>query len=206
MKDFFYFPILLAGKFLSGPKYPEGTPGQPSGYPPQPTVIPQNYYYPHQQKEESSIFLKIMLGTGCGCMGLVGLGVIIFIVWALTLPDPGAKPGSQISAETVEYLEANGLVDPGDEVIFFYDHSLNMNNSELCFFTNKKIVYYFESKTNNQIMWQNVTDIEFREDFFSTIMSVSAEGNKFLKCEITQGGPDFQFAIESKWENVRSTR
>ncbi len=197
---------IFSWKIFSGPTGPGGPAGPPGVAPPQPAVVPPNYYYPQQQNSDSSIFFKVVIGGGCGCLGLVGLAVIIFIVWAMTLPDPGAKPGSHLSAETIEYLETNGLIEPGKEVIFFYDHSLNMNNSELCFFTDDKIVYYFEGKTQNEIMWDAVTDIEFRDEFFSTVISVSAEGKKFLRCEITQGGPDFQFAVESKWESVQAKR
>ncbi len=152
----------------------------------------------------TSSLVKLLLGGGCGCLTLVGVALVVFFGWAASLPESGAMPGSQIREETRQYMEDHGLIDESDRIIYFSDESLGVDNSELCFFTDKKIVYYTEDTGANTIYWRNVESVERRDEFLTVVILVHSKEDSFLKCEIVTGGNEFFTALEKKWETVKS--
>lgn len=182
---------------------PEQTPTPPPGVYPPPAQPPGQHYQnlPPGTGGGVSNAVKIILGTGCGCLGLVGLACIGLIIWLAFLPESGALPGSRITPETREYLYSHDLLSSDEEVIYYYDATIKVDNSESCFFTDQKIAYYKEGSMT-AIPWDEVKDIDGRDDL-NFVISVGSTGNEFLTCEIAplNGGPEFYKALVSTWEN-----
>jgi hypothetical protein len=147
---------------------------------------------------------KISLGLGCGCASLVALVLFVFFAWIVSLPESGAIPGGQMRAESVALLQAEGLLEEGERVVYYYDFSMSMDDSESCFFTDRKVVYHRED-LDNIIPWERVADIDDWEDF-GTVIEVSSDDGRYLKCEIAalNDGEAFLSALLESWERQRT--
>lgn len=191
----------VSGGDDSGPLFSPPTPPGPFP-PPGPQVPPGQPYQPMPRNNPSSSIGMILLGGGCGCLALTGLIVVGFVIWIASLPESGAMPGSQLPTETIEFLYSHDLISHDESVIYYYDATLNMDSSELCFFTSEKIVYY-NNGSANKIFWEDVEDIEGASEI-NFIISVTSDDSRFLKCEIApfNGGEQFFSALENTWEKM----
>ncbi len=186
---------------------PTGAGGQPPRGAPPPG---QSYPFPRQQQpqpQSSWTAGKVLLGVGLGCFGLVAISFIGLIIWAVTLPPTaeGAVPGNQMGEASRAHLSSRNLIQPGEEVIYYYDASISLDNSEACFFTDRRITYFLGDRVNS-ILWTEVQNISGRDEFNYTI-SVSSTNARFLRCEIAplNGGPEFYDALMTTWRQRGGT-
>ncbi len=147
---------------------------------------------------------KAVLGLGCGCSSMVALLFFAFFVWVASLPESGAIPGGQMRAESVDYLQDHGLIEPGERVIYYYDYTLRMNDDEACFFTDRRVVYHRGGEVN-EIPWDEVDDMQAWEDF-GQVMEVRSVHGVYVKCTIPalNEGEAFYRALQDTWERQSS--
>ena len=134
------------------------------------------------QSGSSGTWAKAVLGVGCGCASFVALLFFVFLVWVGSLPESGAIPGGQMRPESLEHLRDNGLITAGERVIYYYDYTMSMDDSEACFFTDRQVVYHREGVVN-ALTWSEVEGVDGWEDFGQVIEVRSTDG-RYLKCEI----------------------
>jgi len=176
-------------------EYSRGAPPSPfpSGPPPFQTRDPYSGQ-PPAGGGKSSPALKWLIGGGCGCLTLAGLAVIGLVIWLGSLPESGTVPGGQIPPSAKQFLAEHKLLEPGETVIYFNDDSIRMNNSDLCFFTDQRIVYAKDGVVN-RMAWDNVDKIVNSGDWIMTI-SVAGKDGQHLMCEISSSGDkDFYEAL-----------
>ncbi len=149
---------------------------------------------------------KLVLGLGCGCCSAVTLVMFLFLVWLGSLPESGAVPGGQMRPESVEHLRSLGLVEEGERVIYYYDYSMTMDDSEACFFSDRQVVYHREGVVN-AIPWDEVEGVDAWEDFGQVIEVQSTRGD-YLRCEIAamNDGEAFYRALSEQLERQAGER
>jgi hypothetical protein len=143
---------------------------------------------------------KVVLGLGCGCGSLIALSFFLFFVWLASLPESGAVPGGQMRAESLDYLEEQGLLEAGERVVYYYDYTLRMTDEEACFFTERRVVYH-RAGAVNEIPWDDVESIDAWEDW-GQIIEVGSRDGRYLRCEIPalNGGEAFYAAMLDSWD------
>ncbi len=146
---------------------------------------------------------KASLGLGCGCTSLLALVVLVFFGWLSTLPESGAVPGGQLRQATLDHLADHQLLGEGESVVYYYDYSMSMDDSESCFFTDRKVVYQHQGEAN-VIAWAQVEDLRGWEDW-GQIIEVQSSDGRYLKCEIAalNDGEVFFRALQETWERQR---
>ncbi len=147
---------------------------------------------------------KAVLGVGCGCSSVVALLVFLFLAWVTMLPTSGARPGGQLREVTVDFLNDNGLLEAGESVVYYYDYTLSMDNSESCFFTDLKVTYQLDGVANS-IAWTDVDDIDSWEDW-GEVIEVRSRDGRYLRCDVPalNEGQAFHDAMVETWERHRT--
>ena len=152
------------------------------------------------QPSASSNWGKAVLGAGCGCSAVVALIFFLFLLWVGSLPESGAIPGGQMRAESMDYLLDHGFINDGEQVVYYYDYTMRMNDDEACFFTDRRVVYHRGDQVN-AIPWDEVEDMQAWEDF-GQVIEVQSTSGRYLKCEIPalNDGESFFAALQDTWE------
>ncbi len=174
--------------------------GYGSGY----GTSPEGHLYPGAPPPQSGGVLKYVAGIGCGCLGLIAVAGAALVIWAASLPDAGPVAGSRLKETSKTYLGEQGLLEPGEKVIYYNDESIYMDDSEICFFTNRKMARHEKDGPTVVIPWTRVEDVSFGEEILSTVVNVRSDESEIISCEITVGGEKFKMALDSYWRKLNA--
>jgi hypothetical protein len=133
-----------------------------------------------------------------GCGSLVVLVGVLLIILGSFVPETEVTPGRQLRAEYASVVEELGLLDPGEEILFWYSDGLFSVKEGFYFFTNKKVVVYRQDYAEPAIIvtYSEIEDIDFTRNpsFFedSEITLILADGVVFFPVSSDNDG-DLKF-------------
>ena len=109
----------------------------------------------------------------------------------------GTIPGAQLSQNSIDYLNNNAVLQPGETVVVYYDVTISESNSTSCMVTNQRVVFHNAPNTTG-IALQDITAIE-AVDAFGKVITVHGGPGELLKLEIAplNGGDFFLAELET---------
>jgi len=152
--------------------------------------------------------VKVLL-IGCGALTLLGVALVVWLgVWLFSGPDSGVKLGNEMDGYALDYLAEHGLLDPGEEVLAYYDATMSMDGSEAAILTSDRVLYHKAGHTTS-IPIRDIEDIRHRkETLVGDVIEVQAASGQVMKIEIAplNLGETFFNVLTVTWEKARSGR
>ncbi len=158
---------------------------------------------------------KIFIGCAVTVVGFIGLLVALVVLLGFAiefgyLPDSAAKPAGKIHPRHLKQLQAMGVVDPGETVLYFYSTALLSIRDDGNLFTDRRVISYQDTGDELQIFaapYDEITDIGFEPGEawgdHSTITVTQADGNWFVLYVGPEGNGDQSFydRLNQTWES-----
>ncbi len=162
----------------------------PSHYPPA---------LPTQKKSSALKIVLIILGclfglTICCCGG-------VFIYFA-TGPEGGVRTANNMDQYATDYINDKGLLEPGENLVAYYDVTLTFSSEEAAILTDKRLIYHAPAG-DTVIKLGEVTNIQHHEEsFIGDVIQVSDSNGQFMVIEIAplNEGKVFLNALEQQAE------
>lgn len=129
------------------------------------------------------------------------------------LPDPAVVPGVDMRESTLRKLRQNGILEPEEEIVYFYSMGMFSFLADGNFFTEARVVSYSDLRGERYYEWAYFEDIvEIGVEFSTTswdpsvIMINAQPGHAFMLMVSTEGKKDqlFYDALVEAWEEKRS--
>ena len=146
-------------------------------------------------------------------MSIRTLTSVTFVVLTLALGScctGGAEGGTRLSNEmepyALDYLEANGILEPGEEIVCYYDATIMLDGTEAAIVTDQRVIYHKDGN-NSTMQLSEITDITHRkEGMIGDIFELTSESGQMFKIEVApfNGGETFKSALTNAWENARA--
>lgn len=126
-------------------------------------------------------FLKIAGATvGIGLSALMGACVL----WIAVSPAGGVRLGNEMHPYALEYLEKHSLLEPGENVVAYYDVTLSMDGSEAAILTDRRVLYHHEGRTS-AIALAEIEEISHRyESYVGDVIELQSRDGQFMKITI----------------------
>lgn len=145
---------------------------------------------------------------GCGVMVLVPIVLVVgfvgfFIIKSIGQPESGVKYANEMDKYALTYLSENKILTPGEDLIAYFDETMEMKGAEAAVLTSKRLLYIKE----NHVTEMKVADIEkvtHRKDFvYSDIIEVTDIKGKLMDIEIAalNDGDKFLTALMGAWKH-----
>ncbi len=112
---------------------------------------------------------------------------------------------NELEDYAIEYMEQNALLEPGEEVIAYYDATISLDGSEAAILTTQRVMYHIGARTTS-IAFSDIANIEHRsESFIGDIIEIEGTSGIFLKIVIApfNQGESFLNVLRSQWERVK---
>ncbi len=153
------------------------------------------------QKAKSNLWKK-------GCLIAFGLGALLVValigalIWLGSGPEAGVRLSNEIEPYALEYIEANDILLPNEEIVAYYDYTVRLDSSEAAILTNERIIHHVDGR-NTAIALTEIQDIQHRyESLIGDIIEISSTSGEFMKIEIAplNQGETFKNVLESSWQ------
>ncbi len=139
-----------------------------------------------------------------GCGGLLVLCVAAAVVggtWLATRPEGGVRAGNQMEQYALDYLSEHSLLEPGEEVLAYYDATLSMDGTEAAILTNDRVMYHKNGNTTS-IALQDIEDVRHRkEPLIGDVIEIQAASGQLMQIEIAplNKGETFKNVLMNVW-------
>jgi len=147
---------------------------------------------------------KILIG--CGLLGAVFFALIVAgVVWLATGPEGGVRTSNDMEDYATDYLEKHRILDPSEDLIAYYDHTMTMDGTEAVILTSKRLIYHKRGR-NDSINLADIDDINHRNDgIIGDVFEVFATSGKIMKFEIAlwNGGETFKNILMRTWQRAK---
>jgi hypothetical protein len=163
--------------------------------------------------------LGMLAGYGISLVlafGLVAAATVTVTVLMETghVPDTAAIPGEALPAATREFLVEQGLVEPDEQVLYFYSGGFLSLREDGNLFTDRRVISYFEGEDGDELVveqasYPEIADVlvEYKEGYLadSEVTIVRADGDSFLLLVCNEEGHDRRFVerLIETWELAR---
>lgn len=89
-----------------------------------------------------------MIGLGCG-IPLATIVIILtgVILYTSTQPEGGVQLANNIEDYALTYIDKNQLLEPDENLVAYYDVTLQLDSSEAAILTDSRILYHNKGKT-----------------------------------------------------------
>jgi hypothetical protein len=155
--------------------------------------------------QEKTSVLKILL-IGCGGVLVVGgITLVALFVWLASGPEGGVRLANELEPYAVEYMSQKGLLEPGEEVLAYYDATITLDGTEAAILTPTRLVYH--NKGNDVTMaLAEISEIRHRyEALTGDIIEIEESSGKVMKLEIAplNQGETFLNVLQSARDNAQ---
>jgi hypothetical protein len=162
-----------------------------------------------------------VLAIACPCVGGFGLLTVFGLgIESGYFPDTKVVPGEKLSERTLRFLRERDLLGEEEQVIRFYSAGMFDVESDGSFFTDARVVRYFEDledlgdgKLVSQSAEYDVIasiETEFADGWMadSTIRVTKEDGEEIelVVCNDEQGDREFAKRLQEEWERRRGPR
>lgn len=149
--------------------------------------------------------VKYML-IGCGGAAVVGvLALVAGVVWISSLPQGGVKLANEMDEYALEYIDDHHLLEPGEELLAYYDVTLRMTGKEAALLTDRRVLYHKDGRTTALPLAQ-VEGVEHRDEgMLGDVIEVHDAHGRTLKIVIAPAnlGESFAAALDRAWRKAR---
>ena len=121
------------------------------------------------------------------------------------LPNTQVMSGDQLPNRVVSMLESTGLIEEGEEVIYYYSGAMISYANDGNYFTKNQVVSYWKENGElyaEQARYQDIEDIqvEYSESFLDdTIVTIlRTDGTEFILLVSAEADKDHDFVAELK--------
>ena len=158
---------------------------------------------------------KVFLGCATLVGGFLGLLVAFVLVLGFAveggyIPDSAAQPAGKIHPRYLKELKAMGVVEPEENVLYFYSAALLSLRDDGNLFTDQRVISYQEVDGELEVLsarYEEITDIDFDQSGAwgeeSTITVTREDGTWFVLLVGTEGSGDQSFydRLNQTWES-----
>lgn len=136
-------------------------------------------------------------------MSAMGLG--LFVTLAVGSDDSktgGTLLGNQMDAYALEYIDSNGILEPGEQIRAYYDVTIALDSSEFAMVTDQRVVYW-KAGHSSAIHLNEIATIDVRDEgLIGTVIDVKAEDGTPMRIEVApmNGGELFAAELQSAWD------
>ncbi len=157
------------------------------------------------------LWAKLLLIFGIGGAALMILTCAGLVFIGTTGPDIKAVPGSNMRSDEMKVINSLGLLEPGEQILYFYSDALLTIEAGMYFCTDLKVVVYREDAAEPTISatYDEIVDItaEFDDSFFVDSMFYLdlEDGSTILFPVSSEAGGDRRFfdSLTAAWKKTR---
>lgn len=92
---------------------------------------------PNEERKKGTVFyLSVSLGS------VLTLAIVFLLVIGFMSPETEVLPGKQVNKKYLNFVLAEGLIDPTEDIEFWYSDGFGDFKAGFYFFTDKKVVIY----------------------------------------------------------------
>lgn len=144
---------------------------------------------------------KVLTVLGIGCAGIVLCGVLCVVgglIWLGTGPEGGVRVGNTMEDYAVEYLEEQGLLEPGEAIHAYYDVTISLDSSECALLTDRRLIYH-RNGTNTEMARGEIVSVD-SEDLGMMGEGITVEDRNgdviYIEIAALNNAPVFRRALE----------
>lgn len=137
---------------------------------------------------------------------IVLMGAVFILFWLGSSmgseAEHGVLMGSKVDAATIAYIEEQEILNPSEEIVVFYDYTMNLDASEAGLLTNERIIYY-NKQAIEAIDLEDVTKVNhYYENLGGDFIEITDQDGNFLVIEVApfNEGEMFYNALKSSLE------
>ena len=122
---------------------------------------------------------------------LLALPLVIFLISSCDLENPGGVlTYNELPASVIEFFDTTDILE-NEQIIAYYDVTLDLDNSESAILTNKNLIYYKYGRVE-RFPLSSIVSIE-EEECFGLCIIASTRDSRVMKIEIAplNGGDIF---------------
>jgi len=151
--------------------------------------------------------MKKNILIGCGALLVIALiGIVAMGTWLFSGPETGVKLGNEMDSYALEYLDKNHILKPDEELVAYYDTTLDMDGTEAAILTTKRVIYH-KNRGNYEIDLLDIDDIRHKKiTLIGDVIEIQSTSGKSMKIEIAplNGGDTFLSSLRSGWEKAKA--
>jgi hypothetical protein len=157
------------------------------------------------QKKAKTPLKKIAIG--CGVVVVMGIVLVIaLVVWRWDKPTPEVKLSNEMDSYALDYIKSHNILQPGEELLAYYDETMAMDGSEAAIVTTQRVIYCKEGRVTSLAL--NVIDrIDYKkEDVIGNLILCHAASGQTISIVIGpgQGLDKFKTALTEAWNNAKA--
>ena len=146
-----------------------------------------------------------IIGRGSIALAVVS-AIVLTGVWLFTGPVSGVKLSNEMDQYALNYIAEHGLLNPGEEVLAYYDVTMAMDGTEAAIVTTDRVIYHKQGHTTS-IPMEDIQDVHHRyESFAGDIFEIQALSGRVMKIQIAplNQGETFRNVLIFTWEKHKN--
>ena len=149
--------------------------------------------------------------AGIGCLALLGIGgagFIIFVIYFSTGPEGGTRLANQMEEYATAYLETHDILQPGEELVAYYDATIGLDGTEAIILTRQRLIYH-NGGENSAVELHRIREVKERDDGLSgTAFEVYTTDGNYMEVVIAplNGADTFSNALNTTLGHIQQSR
>lgn len=137
--------------------------------------------FPQSQAPSSNRWWLAALAAGAFFCCLVPGGCVAYFASG---PEGGVRAGNQLSKDDLAHLRGHVQLADGEDVISYYDNTMNLDGSEAVVLTNQRLVTWTASLTS-ELPVKDIKRIDHESDgLLGELLDVTGANGTLLRVEI----------------------
>lgn len=138
-----------------------------------------------------------------GCAGLCVLGPALMCGGLLLMTggnEGGVRYANDMEDYAAEYVRQHGLLAPGEQIVAYYDATLDLDATEAAILTDQRLLYHRTGNTT-AILLADIADVYVTDDpLLGDLIDVTGSDGSLMHIEIAplNGGDGFVRALEDQ--------
>ncbi len=106
----------------------------------------------------------------------------------------------------IKYLADHGILEPGENVVAYYDVTLGMKGTEAAILTDRRLIYHKDGR-NTAFKLAEISEVRPGEGALGGVaLEIESRSGELMKIEIAplNNGETFQSALLKRWEQAKA--
>ena len=145
---------------------------------------------------------------GCGLIAIISIVIVVVggVIWLINIPEGGGvRLTNEMEQYALDYLETHQILETNEEVLAYYDVTVQLTGEEAVILTNKRLIYHKEGVTTD-IYLENIEDIQHHyESITGDIIVVMSDTGEAMKIAIAplNDGNVFYDVLLNAWKTTQ---
>ena len=139
---------------------------------------------------------------GCGSTSALALiGVILLVIWMANAPEGGVRVANEMDQYALDYIADHKLLNPGEEILAYYDVTISMDSTEAAILTTDRVFYHKNGNTI-AIQYEDIEEVNHRtETMIGDIFEIRDSSGRVMKIEVApfNQGETFKNILMNMW-------